>query len=230
MSKSFYGAVLVLLVAVAGAPAAQISGNYIEARTASVWVGACFANSEVGLVGQEAVMGWRVTSGSWNGTPVAGLSVVGVVRATDTLGAAHRSVTGASSVVIVDERATPEQEKALVGFVRSTAPELFGRVVRVERAPIEFQVAGEAASGNGHNHAAHGPQARLVAGNVARVVTRGIEHDDATCANAELYYQPLTKVNAEPAFAIAHEFKGRGLGSVWSSPNRPSAFVGTFSR
>lgn len=228
MRKSVLTAALVLLVATTGAVAAQISGNYIEARTASVYVGACFANSEVGLTGQEAVLGWQVTNGSWNGVPLTGLSVVGVVRANGTLGDPHNNPYPASSILVVDQNASPEQARALVGFARSHAPELFARVVRVEKAPIEFQV-GEGHGGNGHDF--HGPVARLVVGNLARIVTRGIHEHDATCANAEIYYPPLTQVSQfEPAFATTHEFKGNGLGTVWSIPNRPSAFVGTFAR
>ncbi len=81
-----------------------------------------------------------------------------------------------------------------------------------------------------HQHGSSA-QAVLVAGNLARVETRAIVHDDATCANAELYYQPLTAgTQAQPAFAVANEFKGSGLGAQWSNPNHPSAFVGTFTR
>ena len=37
-----------------------IVGDYIEARTSDVYVGPCFANSEMNLTGQEAVLAWRV--------------------------------------------------------------------------------------------------------------------------------------------------------------------------
>lgn len=228
MRKAVLAAALLLAVTM-GAAAAQISGNYIEARTASVYVGACFANSEAGLVGQEAVLGWQVANGSWNGVPLAGLSVVGVVRAKDTLGATANNP--AASIVIVDQKATAEQARALVSFVRSNAPELFSRVLHVERAPIQFQVGESVAAATGNGHEFHGPTARLVVGDFARVVTRAIHHSDATCANAEIYYPPLAPLSqAEPAFVTTHEYKGNGLGSTWSVPNRPSAFVGTFER
>ncbi|HET9320816.1 MAG TPA: hypothetical protein VFO27_13610, partial [Bryobacteraceae bacterium] len=47
----------------AGIPSNSIYGNYVEARTADVYTGPCFANSEVGLEGQLAVLGWKVTKG-----------------------------------------------------------------------------------------------------------------------------------------------------------------------
>src|SRR5690606_29447054 len=59
----------------------SVHGEYIEARTADVYTGACFANSEVDLVGNLAVFGWHVNEGTYEGVKLDGLSVVGVVRA-----------------------------------------------------------------------------------------------------------------------------------------------------
>src|SRR5258708_13966682 len=66
--------------------AAQITGKYIEARSADVYTGPCFANSEVNLAGQEAVLGWRVDKGTWGDVKLYGLSVVAVGAATRPLG------------------------------------------------------------------------------------------------------------------------------------------------
>ena len=63
----------------ASIPPNNIYGDYVEARTADVYTGPCFANSEVGLTGELAVFGWRVTKGSWSGVDLDGLGVVGVV-------------------------------------------------------------------------------------------------------------------------------------------------------
>ena len=76
---------LTALVAPVGAVdltgATTVVGDYLEARTAEVFVGHCLANSETGLVGQEAVMAWRIRKGSWSGVELEGLSVVAVVEA-----------------------------------------------------------------------------------------------------------------------------------------------------
>ena len=69
-----------------GIPAHGITGNYIEARTADVYTGPCFANGEAEQVGREAVFGWRINEGQWKGVNLAGLSVVGVIRSEHTLG------------------------------------------------------------------------------------------------------------------------------------------------
>ena len=66
-----------VLLITALALAQQISGDYIETRTADIYTGACFANGDVGLVGNEAILGWNVKHGSWNGVALDGLSVGG---------------------------------------------------------------------------------------------------------------------------------------------------------
>src|ERR1700722_11130395 len=94
-------------------PINQIHGQYVEARTADVYTGPCFANSEVGLAGDLAVMGRKIDQGSFDGVKLDGLSVMGVVRANGTLGDFMRTDITAKSVLIVDERADAEQRLAL---------------------------------------------------------------------------------------------------------------------
>src|SRR5262249_45466744 len=48
-------------------PSTGIHGNYIEARTADVYTGPCFANGEAEEVGREAVFGWQIKGGSYKG-------------------------------------------------------------------------------------------------------------------------------------------------------------------
>ncbi|HEX6494078.1 MAG TPA: DUF1326 domain-containing protein, partial [Acidobacteriaceae bacterium] len=66
--------------------AQQISGDYLESRSADVYVAQCFANSEVGLTGDQALLAWHVRSGSWDGQKLDGLTVMAAVRANGTLG------------------------------------------------------------------------------------------------------------------------------------------------
>ncbi len=80
-------AITILLIAItAVAVGQQIKGDYVETRSADVYTGQCFANGEVNLVGNEAILGWRVEQGEWNGVSLNGLAVVVVVRAKATLG------------------------------------------------------------------------------------------------------------------------------------------------
>lgn len=198
----------------------SVRGQYIEARTTDVYTGACFANSEVGLVGQYAVLGWRVTKGTFNGVDLDGLSVVGVLKASATLGDVHNSAYPVKSVMIVDEKASLEQRTALQAFAKKMGGDLLGDVVRVEYSPITLDVEG------GDTHSA---TAKLTAGTLATIQTRAIGKKDHHCSNEEVWYQPLTKVgHAMPAYALAHDFKGKGLDATWSSPSKRSAFVADF--
>ena len=99
--------VIVAVVLVAPVVAQQISGDYIETRSADVYTGQCFANGEVGLTGNEAILGWRVQRGSWNGVALDGLSIAAAVRAKATLGDPYENPYPAKAVLIVDELATP---------------------------------------------------------------------------------------------------------------------------
>jgi hypothetical protein len=54
--------------------------------------------------------------------------------------------------------------------------------------------------------------------------------NDQICHNEEVWYQPLSRTShAMPAFAVSHQYEGTGLGVTWSSPDKRSAFVASFS-
>jgi len=198
-----------------------IHGDYIEARTADVFTGPCFANAEGGLVGELAVFGWKIQKGSWQGVSLDGLSVVGAVRANYTLGDVYRHATAIKSVLIVDERATPEQRVALRGFAQKMGGELLGDIVKVEAQPIALTFA---------NDDIHSMKATLTAGTLAKIQTRALNENDHLCRNEEVWYEPLTKTShAMPVYAMAHNFTGKGLDTTWSSPDKRSSFIGNFA-
>jgi len=203
-----------------GVPSNSIYGNYVEARTADVYTGPCFANSEVGLTGQLAVFGWKVTRGSWNGVSLNDLGVVGVIRASSTLGDVYHTAYPVKAVLIVDERANAEQRLALQSFAKHMGGDLLQDVVRVDYQPIDMSFA---------NGDLHSMKETLTAGNLAKIETRALNEGDHICRNEEVWYRPLTKVeHAMPAFAISNTFKGQGLDEQWSSPDKRSAFVASF--
>jgi hypothetical protein len=204
----------------AGIPANHAYGEYVEARTADVYTGPCFANSEVGLTGDLAVLGWKVEKGTWQGTKLDGLSVVAAIRASHTLGDVTKTAYPVKSILIIDERADAEQRLALKSFAQRMGGDLLLQVVGVEFQPIEFDFA---------NNDVHSMTATLAAGTLAKIQTRAIAAMDHICGNEYTYYPPLTKVNhAMPAVAVANNFEGTGLGVRWSNPDKRSAFVGTF--
>lgn len=204
----------------AGQPAGHVSGEYIESRTADVYTGPCFANSEVNLTGQEAVLAWHVDKGTWANVPLDGLSVAAVVRASATLGDAFSNPLPARAVLIVDQRASAAQREALVGFAQAQAGKLLSTVVAIEALPIRFTVDGSK----------HGV-ASLEVGSLAQITTRAIVDSDEICHNEDVYYEPLVShlTHAMPAVASRSSYSGNHLGSTWNESNRRNAFIGTFA-
>lgn len=196
---------------------ATVTGTYVEARTADVYTGPCFANSEVGLTGREAILVWTVDSGTLDGVALDGLSVVAVVRAEASLGDPQGEALASRSLLMVDERAAPDARRALVELARDAAGEILGETLEVRPAVIESSVEGS--------------EARVVAGGLATLATRPLTHQDHVCGNEFVYYPPLAEgVEAGPAATIEHSFTGDVFDATWSSPGKRSAFVGTFRR
>jgi len=214
-------AVVVMAMASTG-NAQSISGDYIETRSADVWTGPCVANGEVNLTGDQAILVWHVSKGSWNGVSLEGLNVVGVVKANATLGDEYNNPYPAKAVMIVDEKACAEQQKALIEFAQSMSGQLLTNVVRVEVAPIKVEVTG---------HDGHYSNTLVQAGQTAGIQTRAINPKDHLCGNEDVYYQPLASMtHSMPAVAELDQYKGSSLGSSWTVHGKRSAFVGSFAR
>ncbi len=196
---------------------AVISGDYAEFRNADVYTGPCFANSEEGLVGDNAVLAWHVREGAWSGVPLADLSVVAVVRASSTLGDPYSNPLPARTFFIVDARATNAQRIALIQFAQAQAAGLLNDVVGVQAQPISFAIA------------QHG-FTTLQAGNFVHLSTRMLMDTDKICHNEETYYPPLAQHldHAMPVVALDSSYSGSQLGVTWDDSGRRSSFVGTF--
>ncbi len=219
---AFLSACLTLLgLSAFAASKPQIQGEYLETRSADVYVGQCFANGEMNLTGQEAIVAWHVTEGAWDGVSLAGLTVVGAIKAQATLGDPYGKPYPAKSVLLVDQHATPQQREALINFAQTMGGELLRHVVRVVDTRILMDVAGEQ----------HSVRARLMAGDVVTVETRAIGDKDHLCGNENTFYQPLTQTaHAMPAVAMTDEYRGNDLNTSWTLHDKRSAFVGTFAR
>src|SRR5215467_11656995 len=197
----------------------QITGQYLETRSADVYVGQCFANGEVNLAGSEAIVAWHVQEGKWDGVSLDGLTIVGAVKAQATLGDPYAKPYPAKSVLIVDKQATPQQRQALINFAQEMGGPLLSHVVRVVDAPIDMEVV-----------AAHSARARLQAGDFVTVETRAIGEKDHLCGNESTFYPPLTSTtHAMPAVAMTDQYRGKDLNVVWELHDKRSAFVGTFA-
>jgi hypothetical protein len=206
-----------LLTSTAGA---EIRGTYLETRSCQVYTGPCFANSEIGLTGNDAILAWSVEEGAFQQTDLSGLSVVMVLRANDTLANAGISdPTEVRAMIIVDENASSAQHDALVDFVKSRTGPAGKNVVAIKTAPIVMKLDRVELTGE------------LRAGSMVKLTTRKARKGDCICSNEIAYYPPLTELqNFVPGVSMEAEFNGRGLGIKWSTPNSRSAYMGVFEQ
>jgi len=209
----------IVLLCSASVLAQQIRGDYMETRSADVYTGQCFANGEVNLVGDEAILAWHIQSGKWNGVTLDGLTVAAAVKARATLGDPYADPYPAKATLMVDDQANPEQAQALEEFVQYMGGALLKTIKQVIPVPMELAVSPD-----------HHAVALLRAGQVATIQTRPINQHDHLCGNEVTFYPPLTPVaHAMPAVALTDKYDGPGLGVVWEAHGRRSAFVGTFA-
>jgi hypothetical protein len=193
----------------------SIRGEYVEARTCAVWIGSCFANGEVNLLGKNAIVGWSVTEGSWDGVALDGMKIVAVLNAEGTLQTKYEGKV--TSIAFVDKKATDAQAAALVAMAKALAPDHLSDVRMIERREI--------------TSCRKGIEATLTVAKELQLKTKAVCICDQASCNAYLFYPAFSKsTEVESAKTVAHSYEGEGLGVRWSDPERQSAMVGTFAK
>jgi hypothetical protein len=196
----------------------RVTGEYVEARTAEVFAGACIMNSEAETTGRQAVLAWHVTSGAFRGVAIDGLTVVAAVAGDRNLGMREmggEEPTSVRAIVTVDPRATEAQRGALVALAREMSRGLITDVVRVEAAPVRFTSTAQYIE-------------VAAADSVTLTVNKEMKHDPS--CGATQWFKPFAALTTSAmGTAEAHAFSGSGLGTKWSAPNKRSAFYGAFS-
>ena len=137
-TKIFTLTAIALLLTIASAFATQpetVQGEYLEARSVSVYVGACHYGAEYVEGGREATLVWNIRQGTWKGVSLEGLTVVAVVTAQNNLAI---DTSTRRSVLYLDEKTTSEQRTALIDLMTTKRSELLGEVISTESAPITF--------------------------------------------------------------------------------------------
>jgi hypothetical protein len=212
--------IVLLLLGLVAAPLAArtptIKGVYVEARTAEVFAGGCIMNGEAGTTGREALLAWKVDSGSFNGVRLDGLAVVAAVAGDTNLGI--REIGGETattrSAVFVDERASAAQRAALLAMAKRLSNGTVDTVVELTPTAIQFVDDGKAV--------------RVAARTLRLTVEKQMTHEE-TCGGKQ-WFHPLSSVEGATMGTTAENaFSGAALGTRWSDPNKHSAFFGTFS-
>ncbi len=194
-----------------------LTGEYVEARTAEVFAGGCIMASEAETMGRQAILAWHIGSGAFDGVALDGLTVVAAVAGDRNLGIQDVGGLAPSvvrAVLVVDQRATARQRRALVALARQQAPRLIRDIVAIKAAPIRFDDT---------EHAI-----RVSAGPTEVTVAKHVEHDPS--CGAMQWFRPFVALkDSTMGLTEQQVFSGDALGVKWSDPGKRSAFWGRFS-
>jgi hypothetical protein len=213
MRLALLGAALVLAAAGRATAAPAVSGDYLEARTANVYIGACHAGSEHGTMGREAVLAWHVRDGAWNGTDLAGQKAVVVLAGDENLA---RDDVKRTSVLYLDKSASPAQRVAMEAMLRARYGKALGAVQNTLAAPITL------VESEGSYRLRVGDAVRL---DVSKEASR-------TCCTMpmEVWYQPFVPVQGSRiGYTAMNAFQGAQRMPSWSRVGQNSAIFGAFS-
>ncbi len=205
-------ALLIPLLASSPADTRPCVGAYVEARTASVFAGACHYNGEFVTVGREALCAWRIESGAFGGEDLSGAAVAAIVTADRNL---DRPDAERRSTILVDARLAPERAAAAVRWLAATRADLIGTVTEVCAVALDVDLAGESYA--------------VVAPDFAEL--RGSLMPDRACCSMpqNVWYTPFERLD-RPLVGLDATFRVSAptLGREWSRPDENAAFVGRF--
>ena len=190
-----------------------VQGEYIEARSASVYVGACHYGAEFVEGGKEATLVWNIQQGNWNDVSLDGLTVVAVVSAKSNLAIDTET---RKSVLYMDPSTTGEQRAAVSDLLTTKYADVLGEVVTTQTAAVEFTKQGTKYDVT-----------------VGEVLT--LSANRYPCVNCtqphQIWYKPLTAIqNAIVGKSEVYHYKDSHLPVTWQQGGTANnVFVGSFS-
>ena len=190
-----------------------VQGEYIEARSVSVYVGACHFGAEFVEGGKEATLVWNIHRGNWNNVSLDGLTVVAVVSAKTNLAIDTKT---RKSVLYVDTKTTPEQRAAISNMLATKRADVLGKVVATQIAPITF--------------VKKGTKYDVTVGKVLTLSANRYPCVHCTQPH-QIWYEPLTMIkNAIVGKSEIYRYKDTYLPVNWQQGDTANnVFVGSFS-
>lgn len=216
MKKVLVWTTLMLVLAAGVAFATQlpsVQGEYIEARSASVYTGACHFGAEFVDGGKEATLVWHIQHGTWNDVSLDGLTVVAIVTAKKNLAIDTET---RKSVLYVDTDTTAAQRIALRNMLATKQAEVLGDIVAMQSAPLSF--------------AKEGTRFDVTVGEVLALSAN--RYPCAACTQPhQIWYQPLAPVqNAIVGKSDVYRYQDTHLAVTWHQGGAVNnVFVGDFS-
>lgn len=208
----------ILLTAMASAVHAEVKtntaqGDYLEARSASVYVGGCHYSNEAVTAGKTATLAWRFKAGQWNGVALSGLNAVAILDSAQNLA---DNAPDRQTVLYLDAKATPAQATALRSLFTQKYSTLLGHVAAIKPAAIDI-----------HND---GLDYHVSVDKVAQLDVNRYPCQHCT-EDFQIWYQPFVEAQDVLVGKTTHTaYHDSALNTSWDdSQEANSAFVGTFT-
>jgi hypothetical protein len=190
----------------------KIVGDYVEARTASVFAGACHYNGELVTTGCDAVIAWKIASGSWKGTDLAGVTAMAAVSCDDNL--QDTSATRQSEIV-VNAAATPTQTAAFIDFVQKKCGGQLGKVASVRHGAVAFD----------HTNSTY----TVNSDGFAEIKVESMPNDECCKQPSLVWYSPLMPlVHRKVGYTLDSAYLAGNVGDPWQRSEENTAFYGGF--
>lgn len=198
-----YLATFLFVCALAVQAHAQITpavlGDYVEARSGHVYTCGCLYSGETVTAGREAILGWRIARGDYQGAPLAGIKVVAVVVGESNLGA---EAAPRHAALYVDGATTDAQREAIRALWLKEYSRVLGKIEALKSAPITL----EQTDGT----------VRLEIPGIARLELRKARLPGDAHPGSFLWYGPFTPLN-DPTLAtsLLYEYWGNEFHRQW---------------
>lgn len=217
MRLGIFAVAALVAAGLAGRPAAAapaVTGDYIEARSCNVMAGPCHLEGEEGTAGRQAVLAWKVRSGSYEGVDLSGVTAVALVSGEANLG---RQGVQRTSVLYFDHSASFEQKTAMTNLLEKRAAAAVGRVVKLSGCSrIAFNQSGD-----------------LYTVEVPKVATIKVKKQPGQLCCIQKYevgYQPFVVLKeAKVGYGLQTGFKDDLLKATWAGGDMNNAFFGAFT-
>jgi len=194
--KTLATAILVSLACalpLAAGDAPAVTGDYVEARSNEVYTCGCLYSGQMTTAGREAILAWRITSGVYQGTSLAGVKVAAVIVGDANLGA---YAAPRRTALYLDDSASDAQLQAIVALWRREYSQALGTISTVHRAPISFTQLSDGV--------------RLSIPNLVEVQARKARLPEDAHPGSFLWYQPFVPLRS-PSLATALDYEYSGL-------------------
>ena len=194
-------------------PLQAVHGDYVEARTASVFAGACHYNGERVTEGKSAITAWDIAGGSFQGIDLSGTKIIAAVGCEDNL--AEPSSARRSELIV--DAPTDASATAAVAWVRTRCADQLGTVAGLHRQKVLFQRNDE--------------QFNVSADGFAAMAVQPMPNHECCTQPNLVWYQPLMPLDhRRVGYTENAEYDAGRVCDTWQRSDENSAFYGTFSR